>query len=183
MSEPQGKEYFEKRPGFVVKSGTKDAGKSKIDYAVFTDCGQGFEYNQDGRKVDVCRGTSLEICGIDVKDGEFGKIIDARSGDILIEALDGDIILRAKNIRIVALDGSGEVTINAGKHIHTNAPITSIKGSISNTVMTNSASTGALSTDTTGIMQNSQSSGAEEGEGSFLTKLLSIAKKFQKFLE
>lgn len=183
MSEQNPKEYIEKRPGFVVKSGTKDAAKRKIDYAVFTDHGQGFEYTQDGQKQDVCRGTSLEITGIDVKEGEPGKIIDVQGGDLIIQALNGDITLKARNIRIVALDGSGEVTINAAKQIHTNAPITSIKGAISNTVMTNSASTGALTTDTTGVMQNTQSSGAEESEGSVLSKLLSLAKKFQKFLE
>lgn len=183
MSDPQGKEYLEKRPGFVVKSGTEDAAKRKIDYAIFTDRGQGFEYTQEGQKIDVARGTSLEICGIDVKNGEPGKIIDAQGGSIIIQALDGDITLKARNIRIVALDGSGEVTINAGKQIHTNAPITSIKGGIQNTVMTNSASTGALATDTTGVMQNTAQSGAEECEGSLLTKLLSLAKKFQQFLE
>lgn len=183
MSDPQGKEYIEKRPGFVVKSGTKDAAKRKIDYAVFTDNAQGFEYTQDGQKLDVCRGTSLEISGVDVQEGEPGKIIDAKNGDIIIQALNGDITLKARNIRIVALDGSGEVTISAGKHIHTNAPVTSIKGAISNTVMTNSASIGALATDTTGVMQNSQSSGSEECEGSLLSKLLSLAKKFQSFLE
>lgn len=179
----QPKEYYEKRPGFVVKSGTKDAVKRSIDYAVFTDSGQGFEYTKEGIKIDVCKGTSLEVTGIDVKEGEPGKIIDAKGGDIIIQALDGDITLKARNIRIVALDGSGEITLNAGKQIHTNAPITSMKGAISNTVMTNSASTGALTTDTTGVMQNTQSSGAEEGEGSILSKLLSLAKKFQKFLE
>jgi len=186
MADEGKKEYVEKRPGFVVKSGTEDAAKRKIDYAVFTDNAQGFEYTQDGQKLDVCRGTSLEICGVDeksVQEGQPGKIIDAKNGDIIIQALSGDITLKARNIRIVALDGSGEVTINAAKQIHTNAPITSIKGGISNTVMTNSASTGALSTDTTGVMQNSQSSGAEECEGSILSKLLSLAKKFKDFLE
>jgi hypothetical protein len=32
-------------------------------------------------------------------------------------------------------------------------------------------------------MQNSQSSGAEESEGSLLSKLLSLAKKFQAFFD
>ena len=70
----QPKEYYEKKPGFVVKSGTEDALRRRIDYAVFTDNGQGFEYTQDGKKFDVCRGTSLEITGSNVNEGEFGKI-------------------------------------------------------------------------------------------------------------
>jgi len=182
----QPKEYYEKKPGFVVKSGTKDVLKRDIDYAVFTDNGQGFEYTKEGLKIDVCNGTSLEISGFDeksVQEGQPGKIIDAKNGDILIQALSGDITLKARNIRIVALDGAGEVTINAGKQIHTNAPITSIKGGMSNIVMSNSASVGAQSVDTAGNMQNSQSSGAEESEGSILSKLLSLAKKFQAFFD
>ena len=44
------KEYYEKKPGYEVKSGTVDAAGKKIDYAVFTDNGQGFEYTQEGNK-------------------------------------------------------------------------------------------------------------------------------------
>jgi hypothetical protein len=179
----QPKEYYEKKPGFIVKSGTPDLAGKKIDYAVFTDYGQGFEYTQDGQYFQQCRKTSYEACGLDGKDGEPAKIIRAKKGDIIIEAMDGDIILRGKNIRVVALDGTGEVTVVSGKHFAVNAPVQSFKGSNSNTVMSNSASTGAQATDTTGNIQNSQTSGAEDSEGSILTRLLNIAKKFQKWLE
>jgi len=179
----QPKEYYEKKPGFIVKSGVEDLAGKIIDYAVFTDNGQGFEYTTDGQYMQQCRKTSYEACGFDGKDGEPAKIIRAKKGDIIIEAMDGDIILRGKNIRIVALDGTGEVTVVSGKHFAVNAPVQSFKGSNSNTVMSNSVSTGAQATDTTGNMQNSQNSGAEECEGSILSRLLNIAKKFQKFLE
>jgi ribulose bisphosphate carboxylase small subunit len=179
----QPKEFYEKKPGFVVKSGTKDLTGKIIDYAVFTDNGQGFQYTTDGQYKQQCRKTSYEACGLDGKDGEPAKIIRAKKGDIIIEAMDGDIILRGNNIRIVALDGAGEVTVVSGKHFSVNAPVQSMKGSNSNTVMSNSVSIGAQATDTTGNMQNSQTSGAEEGEGSLLSKLLSLAKKFQNFFE
>lgn len=179
----QPKEYYEKKPGFIVKSGVKDVAGIPVDYGVFTDNGQGFEYTQEGNKYDTCQKTSYELCGLDGKDKQPAKVIRGKKGDIIIEAMDGDIVLRGNNIRIVALDGSGEVTISSGKHFSVNAPVQSMKGSISNTVMTNSASTGAQTTDTTGNMQNTQASGAEEGQGSLLTKLLGIAKKFQNFLE
>lgn len=179
----QPKEYYEKKPGFVVKSGVPDLYGNDIDYAVVTDNGQGFEYTTEGQYRQVCRKTSYEACGLDGNDGEPAKIIRAKRGNIIIEAMDGDIILRGRNIRIVALDGTGEVTVVSGKHFAVNAPVQSFKGSNSNTVMSNSASTGAQATDTTGNMQNSQTSGAEDSEGSILTRLLNIAKKFQKFLE
>ena len=97
--------------------------------------------------------------------------------------MDGDIILRGKNIRIVALDGAGEVTVVSGKHFSVNAPVQNVKGGVSNTVMSNSASVGAQAVDTTGNMQNSQNSGVEESQSSILSQLLGIVKKFQKFLE
>lgn len=179
----QPKEYYEKKPGFVVKSGTPDLMGKTTDYAVFTDNGQGFQFTTDGEHRQQCKKTSYELCGVDGKDGEPAKVIRAKKGDIIIEAMDGDIILRGKNIRVVALDGSGEVTVVSGKHFAVNAPVQSMKGSISNTVMSNSVSVGAQATDTTGNMQNTQSSGVEESQSSILSQLMGIVKKFQKFLE
>jgi hypothetical protein len=179
----QPKEFYEKKPGFVVKSGTPDLMGKTTDYAVFTDHGQGFQYTTDGEKRDSCNKTSYELCGIDGTDGVPAKVIRAMRGDIIIEAVDGDIVLRGKNIRVVALDGSGEVTINSGKHFSVNAPVQSLKGSNSNTVMSNSVSTGAQAVDTTGNMQNSQNSGVEESQSSVLSRLLGIVKKFKSFLE
>lgn len=178
----QEKEYYEKKPGYIVKSGTVDAAGRIIDYAMFTDNGQGFEYTMDGQYMQKCDKTSYELCGIDNQEKEPAKIIRAKRGDIVIEAMDGDIILRGRNIRVVALDGTGEVTVVSGKHFSVNAPVQNFKGSNSNTVMSNSASIGAQATDTTGNMQNSQTSGAEDSEGSILTRLLNIAKKFEKWL-
>lgn len=181
MSE-QPKEYYEKKPGFVVKSGTESFDGKVTDYAVFTDHGQGFQFTTDGEHRQQCNKTSYELCGVDGQNGKPAKVIRAKRGDIIIEAMDGDIVIRGKNIRFVALDGSGEITATSGKHFSVNAPVQSFKGSNSNVVMSNSASIGAQSTDTTGNMQNSQTSGSEECEGSILTRLLSIARKFQSFL-
>ena len=68
MSEKQDKDLFpkqfvEKRPGFVIKSGTRDAAGKNIDYAMFTDRGQGFEYTHEGNKHDVTNKCSSETCG------------------------------------------------------------------------------------------------------------------------
>ena len=46
-------------------------------------------------------------------------------GNIVIDAKDGDIILKGLNIRIEAQDGSGEVTITAPKQIQERALSTS----------------------------------------------------------
>lgn len=179
----QPKEYYEKKPGFVVKSGTTDATGKTVDYAVFTDNCQGFEFTTDGNHTQIANKTSYDISGVDGTDKVPAKVIRAKKGDIIIEAMDGDIILRGKNIRIVALDGAGEVTVVSGKHFSVNAPVQNVKGGVSNTVMSNSVSTGAQAVDTTGNMQNSQNSGVEESQSSILTQLLGIVKKFKAFLE
>jgi hypothetical protein len=183
MSE-QPKEYYEKKPGFVVKSGTKQELTGKTtDYAVFTDNSQGFQFTTDGEHTQVTRKTSYDISGLDGKDGVPGKVIRVKKGDIIIEAMDGDIIIRGNNIRFVALDGAGEVTVNAGKQFAVNSPVQNMKGGTSNTVMSNSVSVGAQAVDTTGNMQNTQSSGVEEAQSSILSRLLGIVKKFQNWLE
>lgn len=183
MSE-QPKEYYEKKPGFVVKSGTtQDVTGKTVDYAVYTDYSQGFEFTTDGNHTQIANKTSYDISGVEGTDNVPAKVIRAKKGDIIIEAMDGDIILRGKNIRVVALDGAGEVTVVSGKHFSVNAPVQSLKGSNSNTVMSNSSSVGAQVTDTTGNMQNTQSSGVEQSQSSILSQLMGIVTKFKNFLE
>ena len=181
MSE-QPKEYLDKKPGFVIKSGIKDAAKNKVDFSIITDHGQGFEYRVDGVKLDHCNAQSYEECGRDVKTGTPAKIIRAKRGDIVIEALDGDIILRGNNIRIQAKDGNGEVTINSVKQIAMNSPIVNTKATNSNLVASNSASVAAQAVDTVGNLQNSQAASVDIVQGSFLSKLMGILTKFKQFL-
>lgn len=177
----QPKEFYDKKPGFVVKSGTVDAAGKVTDYAVFTDNGQGMQWTTDGEHKMQCRKTSYELCGIDGKDGEPGKVIRAKKGDIVIEALDGDIIIRGKNIRLVGLDGAGEVTVTCGKQFNVNAPIQSFKGGVSNTVMSNSCSIAAQSVDSTGNIQNAANSGVEQAQSSILSQILGVVTKFTQF--
>jgi hypothetical protein len=178
----QPKEYLDKKPGFVIKSGIKDAQGTKVDFSIITDYGQGFEYRVDGVKLDHCNAQSYEECGRDVKTGTPAKIIRAKRGDIVIEALDGDIILRANNIRIQAKDGNGEVTINSTKQIALNSPIVNAKSSNLNLVASNSASIAAQATDTVGNIQNTQAASVDIGQASLLGKLLGVLTKFRKFL-
>jgi hypothetical protein len=180
----QPKEYYEKKPGFIVKSGTKqDLTGKTTDYAVFTDNGQGFSFTTDGEHQQVTRKTSYDISGLDGKDGVPGKVIRVKKGDIVIEAMDGDIIIKGKNVRLVALDGAGEVTVTSGKQFAVNAPIQSLKGTNTNVVASNNVSIGAQAVESRGNMQNSATTGAQDTQGSLLTQLLGLVKKFQAFFE
>lgn len=168
------KQFVEKKPGFVIKSGVRDAAGKKIDYQMVTDNAQGFEYTQDGLKHDSCRKTSTEVCGIDCTKDEVGKAIYAEGGNIIIDARDGDIVIRGLNIRIQAMDGSGEVTITAPKQIQERAPIVNIKGSKVNMVGTNSAIVAAQTTDIRGNIAENSSSGSEDQQGGIMSKIFAF---------
>lgn len=176
------KEYYEKKPGYEVKSGTVDAAGKKIDYAVFTDNGQGFEYTQEGNKFDTCDKTSMEVCGNQTKEQEPAKVIFAENGNIQLEAPNGEIVLKARSIRIVAMDGSGEVTINSAKNFSVQSPVQNYRGTYSNTVMTSQTNIAALAVGTRGEVQNSATSGSEDTEGSLLTQLLKLSQQFKDWI-
>jgi hypothetical protein len=178
----QPKEYLDKRQGFVIKSGTTDRAGKITDLSIITDNGQGFQYRTDGVKLDNCNAQSMEVCGENVADGQPAKIIRAKRGNIQIEAIDGDIILIANNIRIQAKDGNGEVTINSVKQIAFNSPLVNTKAGNLNTIASNSASVAAQAVDTVGNLQNSQAAATDIVQGSFLSKLMGILTKFKAFL-
>lgn len=184
----QPKEFYDKKPGFVVKSGVEERNiKKKIDYAVITDLGQGFMYTQDGYKYDNCDQVSYELSGCDpskpVPEGQPARIIRTQTGDIVIEALTGDIIIRGNNVRIEAMDGNGEVTINSPKQVSLKAPITTVKGT--NTVIYGSKSVdiSGTSTDTGSGLPQSRGSLTDLLQGTILGKLFSVLTKFKSFLE
>jgi hypothetical protein len=185
-NQPPKKEYVDKKPGHVIKSGgVKDITGQPIDYAVFTDNGQGIIFNENGDHKQHCRKTSYDLSGTDpnMDKNDYAKVIRAKKGDIQIEALDGDIVIKANNIRIVGLDGNSEVTITSGKHVSINSPIQSFKGTNMNTVMSNSVSLGAQTVESTGNIQNATNNAAEEKQASILTQILGVVKKFKSFFD
>lgn len=87
-----------------------------------------FSENQDnGKWMLTSPGSSVEVLGESLKakgnegpTSQRAKEIFAKHGDIVLEAPDGEIILKAKNVRIVADGGGddGDVTINANHIIN-----------------------------------------------------------------
>jgi hypothetical protein len=182
----QPNEYYEKFPGgFQVASGVPGPDGKYIEYAVSTDGGQGFSYTQEGNKWDVCNQVSYELSGIDpqnpVPPGQPAKLIRTVHGDIVLEALGGDLILKANNIRIVASDGSGEVTIQSGKNITIKGPIANIDSTNVNVSAKNSIGMGGGSVETFGKVSSSQLKGTDvflEPINSFLSGAYKWIKQF-----
>ena len=188
------KEYVANYPGFRIASGIKiPEGDMKgfiIDLSMFTDNIQGFQYYQHGYYKQVVLGTSYEMCGIrgatDVNDGNpedgFSKIIAAGSGHILIEAQDGDVILKGRNVRLQSTGGDGEITLKSTKHIHLDSPIVHLKGTNINILGANNLSMAAQFVETTGGVATEVGTQTDIFQGSFMGSIMKWLDKFKDFL-
>ena len=181
MSQP--KEFYCKYQGFEFKSGTEDGAGRTVDWQVVTDNLQGIKFCTDGTHFQLNYGTSYEVCGQDVGKDEPAKIIRAKNGDIQIDAMGGDVIIKGLNIRLQSTDPSGEVTVTAGKQIATKAAICSISGTKVNINGTQDVGISGTTANTHGKLQNTQSQATDEKQASFLGQIMQAIKKFKQLLE
>jgi len=179
-------EYFSNYPGYRFESGVvipEGALKGKeVDLDCITDQGQGWAYFKDGYYKNICHGTSYEICGTRNEEKDFSKILTAASGHILIDAQDGDIILKGRNVRITAEDGQGEITLVSGKHVYIKGAVTHIRGTNVNILSTNNLSLGGTFIESNGAVSNETGTGTDLTQGSFLGKIFKWLEKFKDFL-
>ena len=183
MSDQQPKEHYEKKPGFTTKSGVPDAAGRVIDYSLMTDQGQGYHFTTDGMHFHKTNKTSYEISGQDCHEKEPAKVIKTLNGDIIIEAVAGDIILKGRNIRIVATDGVGEVTLTSAKQVAISAPIANVKSTTENHMSTLSYDVGSNYIDHGAGVQATSGVATDVTQGSFLGGLMNILQKFKQWLE
>lgn len=163
-------------------SGVECNGKV-IDYGVTTDGGNTTLFQNDGTRVETTPKTSYEHVGHSAKVDEPSKIIFAKNGNIHLEASNGDIIIKAKNLRIIADDVSGEITINSTKIIDIRAPY--IKESATNLTMTTAGNMELFGNTITksAQIQNSDGSSIDLLQGSFLGQVFSGFKGLKKFFK
>lgn len=155
----------------------------KLDHAITTDGGNATMWQADGTRVDNVPGTAFEYVGEKTKEDDPAKIIYAKNGNIEIRAPNGQITLIARNIRIVAADGSGEITLDAAKILSLKAPY--IKENSTNMTITASANYEVMAGTKSGAGQikNCEMSGTDEVQGSFLGKAASSLKNLKKFFK
>lgn len=154
-----------------------------VDYGVTTDSGNATMMQNDGKRVEVTPTTSYEYVGDSCIEGEPAKIIYAKNGDIYLDAPAGNIILRAKNIRIVAEDGSGEITMNSGKIIDFKAPSIKENGTNITVVAPGNSETIVGTKSGSAQVQNQDGSSTDLLQGSFLGSILSGLQNLKKFFE
>jgi hypothetical protein len=180
MSDPHARQYN----GFRVESGTSTPELGKIDYCIATDNNQGLIFCQNGDLLTRNKASSHELCGTHLTDDTTpAKTIDAANGDIHIRAKNGTIILEAANIRLVGVDGKGgEITLQASKQVHMDAPTVGAQGTnITLAASQSSSIAGGGSVEVTASGQVTTSSGTDTDSSSFLGQILQAIKKFKEF--
>ena len=123
-------DYFAmRRPGFNIESNCISQGHGVTELSITTDSDQGIQFYKKGNAKVLANKSVEMVAGGDNKDPTaFAITLDARTGNILISALDGDLILQGANVKILATDADGDVFINSKKTISIDAPEISAKG-------------------------------------------------------
>lgn len=182
MSEQQAKEWWQQGFGYRIQGGNVEAGK-EVSYSMITDEGTGFSYYKTGDYWNINDKSSVERCGMKLNDKEVAKLIYADNGDIEIRAPGGQITLLAKHIRILAQDGDGEITMQAGKILETDAPTARVKGTNVDITATSGAQMIGSYTDMSAAVQASSSSLTDITQGSLVGSILNVLGNIKKFLE
>ena len=166
---------------YRFEAGTKSFANGDIELGLSTPTKQGINMYKNGNCDFAINGTLKEVSGFNVKSGH-ARIIDATNGSILIQALNGTITLKAKNIRLVGVDGvEGEITMQASKKILTNAPTVTTQGTNITLAAAQNASVAGSSTTIHGATPPDVSSGAETDNSSIMGQILDAIKRFKKF--
>ena len=128
--EEYAKDYFAmRRPGFNIESGCISQDHGITEFCVVTDENQGIEFFKKGNAKMLANKSIEIVAGKKQADGNaFAITLDAKTGNILISAPDGDLILEGANVKIRAKDADGDVFIDSPKTLTCNAPEVSVKG-------------------------------------------------------
>ena len=176
-------EYYGTYPGFRIASGIKipdgDLKDEYVDFEMISNELQGFSFYKNGLHKLVVNGTSYETVGIDGKAGEPTKVICASIGDIVLEAQDGDIILKGRNIRFTAQE---ELTLTSGKHILLDCAVMNQKATNINILARKNLSLGAQFIEVSGGVSVEEGTQTDKKQGGFLGSLISTFDKFKDFL-
>jgi hypothetical protein len=170
---------------FIEACGVESPHNGKIDYSLTTKKGQGFIYYENGDLDVVSDKTSKEVVGRKItEEKEPAKIICAENGGILLEAPNGTITIKAKNIRFIGVDGvEGEITFQASKIVHLDAPTITAQGTNVTIAASNNASVTGGTASVSANTQAEVQSGIDSDKSSILGKILDAITRFKKFFE
>ena len=185
----QNREDLEVHKNYKIYGGIESEVYGKtIEWGVATNGGptndvQSIFLCDDGDKIETTPRTSMEVVGGKCSDKEPAKVIYAKNGDIEIRAPGGQITLVAKNIRIIAEDGSGEITLKSNKIIQTDAPSTKVLGTNVDIAANSQATVMGEYVESAGGIQASSGTVTDAFKGSFIGGILKSLTKFEQFIK
>ena len=142
-------DYFAmRRPGFNIESKCITQDHGIAEFIVSTDQNQGIQFYEKGNAKMLANKSVEIVAGKQNKDNKsFAITLDAKSGNILISCPDGDLILEGANVKIIAKDSDGDISINSPKTLSMNAPEVNLKGTKTNVSATSDLHIDAASMD------------------------------------
>jgi len=186
----QTKEYIANYPGFRIHSGiTVPDGDMKgrvVDLSMYTDEGQGWSFYKDGYHKQVVMGTSYDLSGVRLENkgpvNVYAKIITASQGHILLDAKDGDVILKGHNVRLEATGGDGEITLKSTKFIQLDGSVLNFRGTNINVLATNNISMGGNFIELSGGVGVEAGTQTDIFQAPFFGSIMKFLDKFKDFL-
>ena len=123
-------DYFAlKRPGFNFEVNYTTQGHGIAEFSLTTDTLQGFQFYKKGdAKLLANRSIEVVAGGRQESEDSFSIMLNAKTGHIEVKALNGDLILKGANVKILATDADGDVWINSQKTITVEGPEVEVKG-------------------------------------------------------
>jgi hypothetical protein len=118
------------------------------------------------------------------KNTDTSITIASECGNLVIEAKNGDVVLKGKNVQIEATDKDGVVFIKSAKTIRTEAPRVDIEGTYVNVLADLDLSVVGANTNMHGAISMAVSEGHEAIlNGSLLSKIINGLDEIKQFFK
>lgn len=183
---------IDKRRHYKVEAG-QNSPYGKVSYRVLTNSGSGHGWYQNGVSEDhqlAATGRSVEALGENLKKSKTSgqdpinpaKLIHAKHGDIVFDAMDGDIIIKGDNVIIEANGirntGDGDIQMYANKAVNIEGSDIRVNGAnIRITAKKDFSLVGKVYGEIIGGTTN-VTAASDFGGSSLISKIKSIAKAF-----
>ena len=114
--------YRRAYPGFTISSGTYTLAHGRSELCLTTETSQGIHFYEQGN-CKLCSRNSIELRTGDKATGkDVAVTISAENGHIVIEAPNGNLVLRGNNVLIEATEADGQMTFKSKRNLKIDSP-------------------------------------------------------------
>ena len=114
--------YRRAYPGFTISSGTDTLAHGRSELCLTTETSQGIHFYEQGN----CKLGSRNSIELRTGDKATGKdvavTISAENGHIVIEAPNGNLVLRGNNVLLEATEADGQMTFKSKRNLKIDSP-------------------------------------------------------------